>query len=172
MTALFKIIKKNLKLLIRSKSSALIIILGPLLVIFLVGIAFDNISQYSLKIGTYSESYSDLSDSLIAKLTDKDFRVTKFNTEQACIEKVKTSHTHACIVFPKDLEIVAGKTSEVVFHVDYSKLNLIYACFNALKKLNEVMFLASNCGLGQVALSTLVSAIDKFKDEFLKRIRK
>ena len=41
-----------------------------------------------------------------------------------------------------------------------------------LKKLNEVMFLASNCGLGQVALSTLVSAIDKFKDEFLKRIRK
>ena len=55
MSALLKIIKKNLKLLIRSKGSALIIILGPLLVIFLVGIAFDNLNTFSLNIGTYSE---------------------------------------------------------------------------------------------------------------------
>ena len=60
---LLKIIQKNLKLLIRSKSSALIIILGPLLVIFLVGIAFGNISKYSLNIGTYTESYTDITNS-------------------------------------------------------------------------------------------------------------
>ncbi|MCD6221907.1 NADH-quinone oxidoreductase subunit NuoF [bacterium] len=40
-----------------------------------------------------------------------------------------------------------------------------------LKQLKEVMFLTSNCGLGQSALCALVSAIEKFEDDFLKRIK-
>ena len=89
MHALFKIIQKNFKLLIRSKSSALIIILGPLLVIFLVGIAFGNISKYSLNIGTYAESYTDITNSFVEKLKEKEFRVQKMATEEECVEQIK-----------------------------------------------------------------------------------
>ena len=71
MHPLFTIISKNLKLLIRSKSYALIIILVPLLVIFLFVKAFDNIVKCSINIGTYSSSYSDLSESFIEKLKEQ-----------------------------------------------------------------------------------------------------
>jgi len=105
LTRLFKLIKKNFKLLIRSKSSALIIILGPLLVIFLVGVAFDNLNKFSLNIGTYSDSYSDLTESFTTKLTENNFRVQKISSEQECINLIKQGKLNTCIVFPKDLII-------------------------------------------------------------------
>ena len=67
MKNVFRIISKNLKLLIRSKSSALIIILAPLLLILLVGIAFDNANAYGLNIGVFSQSDNENVDLLIDK---------------------------------------------------------------------------------------------------------
>lgn len=136
--ALFNLIKKNFKVLIRSKSSALIIILGPLLVIFLVGIAFDNINQYSLNIGTYSESYSDLTESFITKLGEQNFRVQKIDSEELCVEQIKQGKLHTCIIFPPDLTIETEKMNEIVFHVDYSKINLIWMVLDTIStKLKE-----------------------------------
>jgi len=129
---LFKIIKKNLKLLIRSKSSALIIILGPLLVIFLVGIAFGNISKYSLNIGTYAESYTDITNSFVEKLKEKEFRVQKMDSEESCIEQIKLGKLHTCIIFPPDLTLDSNKENEIIFYVDYSKVNLIWMILDAL----------------------------------------
>ena len=132
MTALFGIIKKNFRLLVRSKSSALIIILGPLLVIFLVGIAFDNMNRFSINIGTYSEGYSDLSNSFIDKLKNSDYSVQKIDSEQLCVDQIKSNRLHTCIIFPKDLTIESGKVNEIVFHVDNSKMNLVYAVLDTL----------------------------------------
>ncbi|MBW2965514.1 ABC transporter permease, partial [Candidatus Woesearchaeota archaeon] len=132
MSVLFKIIKKNLKLLIRSKSSALIIILGPLLVIFLVGIAFGNISKYSLNLGVYSESYTELTNSFIEKLEDKEFRVQQIDTQELCIEQIKLGKLHTCIIFPPDLTVESDKINEIVFYVDYSKVNLIWMVLDTL----------------------------------------
>jgi len=126
MFSLFKIIKKNLKLLVRSKSSALIIILGPLLVIFLVGIAFDNLNKYSLNIGTYSESYSPLTESFITKLEGNKFKVQKISSEEECIDLIKKGKLNTCIVFPKDLKLGSDRINEIVFHVDNSKINLVW----------------------------------------------
>jgi hypothetical protein len=53
------VIWKNLKILFRSKTSALIVIFGPLLVVYLVGIAFDNSNSYRVNIGVFSEGYND-----------------------------------------------------------------------------------------------------------------
>ena len=136
--ALLKIIQKNLKLLVRSKSSALIIILGPLLVIFLVGIAFGNISKFSLNIGTYAESYTDLTNSFVEKLKEKEFRVQKIDTEELCVEQIKLGKLHTCIIFPPDLTLESDKVNEIIFYVDYSKVNLIWMILDALStKLEE-----------------------------------
>jgi len=126
MQTLIKIIKKNFKLLIRSKSSALIIILGPLLVIFLVGIAFDNLNKYSLNIGTYSEGYSDLTESFITKLQENNFKVQKVDSEENCVNMIKQGKLNTCITFPKDLTLESDKVNEIVFHVDNSKINLVW----------------------------------------------
>ena len=161
MRTLLKLIEKNLKLLIRSKSSALIIIIGPLLVIFLVGIAFDNLNQYSLNIGTYSESYSELANSFIAKLQEKEFKVQKIDSEELCINKIKQGKLHTCIIFPKDLTIEPGKMNEIVFHVDYSKINLIWMVLDTLStKLKE-----RSSELSMDLTSALLEKIETTKNE-------
>ena len=68
MNKLFTLIKKNFKLLIRSKSSALVILVGPLLIMMLTGLAFNNTNIYNINIGIFSEGYTNLTDSFIEKL--------------------------------------------------------------------------------------------------------
>ena len=81
MYKLIEIIKKNLRLLIRSKSSALIVLLGPLLLILLISMAFNTTSLYDINIGTYSGSYSELSNSIIEKLNQDEFNVIKIDSK-------------------------------------------------------------------------------------------
>jgi len=127
-----KLIRKNLKLLIRSKSSALIVIFGPMLIIFLVGLAFDNANAYSVSIGAYSDSFNELSTTFLDKLGNENFGITKFSDEISCINAVEQGDTHLCIVFPGDFEYGAKSANDLVFHVDYSKINLVYAILDTV----------------------------------------
>jgi ABC-type multidrug transport system permease subunit len=128
----FKIIKKNIKLLIRSKGSALIVIFGPLLVIFLVGIAFDNSSAYRVKIGAFSEKYSDMSDSIVKQLDNKQFSVTRYKTQEECIEAIKQGNVHTCMVFSPDFTFGKNSSNQIVFNIDYSKVNLVWMILDTL----------------------------------------
>ncbi len=133
MNVITKIIKKNFKLLTRSKSSALVIILGPLLLIFLVGIAFDTSNTYNLNIGIYSPEYSNVTDSFVDKLSEKNFNVKQFDSEIKCVDEIKQGRTHTCIVFPRDLSFDdKNVTNEITFHIDYSKINLVWAIVDTI----------------------------------------
>jgi ABC-type multidrug transport system permease subunit len=133
MISLIQIVKKNLKVLLRSKSSALIVIFGPLLLIFILGIAFDNSNTYALNLGVYSTDYNDLTLSFIEKLREKEFNVQKVDNEQTCVHMIKEGRLHACIVFPKDLTIDKKDLSnEIQFYVDYSRINMIYIIIETL----------------------------------------
>ena len=132
MKTILRVIQKNIKLLVRSKGSALIVIFGPLLLIFLVGLAFDNSNAYSVSVGTYSEKYSDLSTSILNQMNEKGFKVTKFNSENECTEAIKQGTVHTCMVFSKDFEIGKDMNNELIFHIDYSKINLVYMILDTL----------------------------------------
>ena len=127
MNKLLTIIKKNFKILIRSKSSALIIIFGPLLLILLVGTAFNTASLYDIKVGAYSETYSELSESIITKLQDEQYKVIKTESQDNCINGVKSGIYHLCVIFPPNLEIKEGAENLVEIYVDQSRMNLVYA---------------------------------------------
>ncbi len=124
------IIGKNFKLLTRTKSSALIIILGPLLLIMLIGAAFNTANVYGVRIGTYTSSYSALSNSLVDELSKKKFTVQKIESERACIDSVKRSIIHVCTIFPADLSLKNG--GDIIFYVDNSRMNLVYMVLDAL----------------------------------------
>jgi len=161
MIALLKIINKNFKLLIRSKSSALIIILGPLLVIFLVGVAFDNLNKFSLNIGTYSEEYSELSESFITKLEAQEFQVKKIDSIEDCTDQIKQGKLNICVVFPKGLVIEAEKSNEIEFHVDNSKINLVWMVLETISsKLDE-----RSSELSTDLTANLLNKIDLTKNE-------
>lgn len=123
---LLEIIKKDIKMLLRSKTSSLIVILGPLLIIFLVGIAFDNTGYHNIKIAAYSPIYSDLADSYITRLSSQSYRVFKTESELVCVDAVKKGTYHACIVFSSDLVVSKDLESEIKIYIDNSKLNIAW----------------------------------------------
>ncbi len=120
------IIKKNFKILIRSRTSALIVILGPLLIIILAGLAFNNMASYVVKVGVYSTNYNELTNSFIDTLKERNYQIKKFEMSEVCVEAIKQGDIHACIIFPDDFRIEGDKTNEITFYVDYSKTNLVY----------------------------------------------
>jgi len=129
-----KIINKNLKLLLRSRSSALIFILGPLLLIMLVGFAFNSIGTRNMDIGIYSESYSEVTLSFVKEIADGPFRTLQFKSEETCIENIKKGTVTACVIFPPDLDITDTNIEEIMFYVDYSKLNVVWQVMDRIKK--------------------------------------
>ncbi len=132
LTKLKKIIEKNLKLLLRSKSSAFIIIFGPIILITLLGLSFGNTQQYTLNVGVYSPSYNEFSQLLLVKLNQRGFSVTKEPAESLCIEHVKTRDSNVCMVFPADLQVKDDVSQDITFHVDFSNVNLVYNILSAL----------------------------------------
>ena len=83
----------------------MIILLGPLIIIFLVGAAFNTSSLFNIKIGAYSDSYSELSESLMNELGDKQFQVIKIESKEKCLQGLKDNEIHVCAVFPPDLQV-------------------------------------------------------------------
>lgn len=156
MKKLFKLIGKNFKLLARSKSSALIIILGPLLIMLLAGLAFNNTNTYSMNIGVFSEDYTNLTESFIDNLKTEQFAVLRTITEQACINKVKEGHFHVCLVFPPNLSLSQSQ-NQLIFYVDYSKINLVWMVKNTItSKLSE--------SSSKLSLNLTTSIIDKLQE--------
>ena len=90
----------------------------------LIGFAFNTTSIFDIKVGTYSSSYSELSDSIVTKLQDDKFRVLKIDSEETCIEKIKSGDLHVCTIFPANLNIKS--TDKITFYVDQSRLNFVY----------------------------------------------
>jgi len=126
------LVKKNIRLLIRAKASSLIVILGPLLIIFLAGIAFDNTNLYAVKIGVFSEKYNDLSNSFIERLSEKQFKVTRFPLEEDCRSAIERGEVHTCVVFSPEFTMAKDNSNELSFYVDYSQINLVWSVLNAM----------------------------------------
>ncbi|MBW3001693.1 ABC transporter permease [Candidatus Woesearchaeota archaeon] len=126
------LVKKNIKLLVRARSSALIVIFGPLLVIFLAGIAFDNTNLYAVKVGTFSEQYNDLSNSFIDKLTAKQFKVVRYPDAVSCNKGIEIGEVNTCLVFAPDFTLAQNGSNAITFYVDYSKINLVWTILNVM----------------------------------------
>ncbi|MBW2997243.1 ABC transporter permease, partial [Candidatus Woesearchaeota archaeon] len=132
MVKIIELIKKNFKLLVRAKVSSLVIFIGPLLLVSLLGLAYSQSTTFTLTASVHSESYSDLSESLIEKMTNQNFRVLRQDSTDDCISSVKRLESQACIIFPKDMTTTNGQTNEVTFYVDYSQMNLVWLIIDVM----------------------------------------
>lgn len=131
---LLKIIKKNFKVLFRSKFASFIVIFGPLLVILLIGFAFENFNSYKINVGVFSETYSDLSKSYIVEMSDSsNFQVIKYLTKEECINEIKFGGIHTCLIFPNDFSL-STENNTLNFHVDPSNINLVWMVIDEVSK--------------------------------------
>lgn len=158
------LVQKNLKLLVRARASALIVILGPLLVIFLAGLAFDHTNLYAVRIGTYSQEYNDLSNSFIDKLTEKQFKVIRYPSEDFCISGIRRGEVHTCVVFAPDFTIGQNGSNEIRFAVDYSQMNLVWTVLNVM----TTSITARSIELSRNLTTVLLNAIDFTKKNVVK----
>ncbi len=162
---IFIIVQKNVKLLMRSRASTLIAILGPLLLIFFAGVAFDNTNLYSVKIGAYSSAYNSLSNSFISKLQEKQFKILQYPAESKCIDAIKSGDVNACIVFAPDFKPAQNMSNEITFYLDYSKLNLVWTVMSIM---NEQISSRSK-ELSANLTSEIIKSLDVTKRQIQKR---
>ncbi|MEK6937126.1 MAG: ABC transporter permease [Nanoarchaeota archaeon] len=164
-TAFLGLIKKNLKLILRSKSSATIFFLGPLIIVFLVSAAFNTSSLFNIKIGAYSDSYSQLSESLLTDLGQKQFVIEKIETKEKCLDDLKNNLIHVCAIIPQNLEI--GSEENIDFFVDNSKINLVWIIIDAVSKRVST----KSTELSQQLASNLLSTLEKTETQLSPKIQ-
>lgn len=165
MIKLLSIIKKDLKLLIRSKGSASIIILGPLVVILLVGLGFNTANVYKINIGTYSPAYSDLSESILEELRSDQFTISKSSSQEECISSVKNGLNHICMIIPENLAVNPEQSKSITFYVDYSRINLVYAILDSISEKIETSSEAISLQLTQ----SLIDVVDKTNSDLVAK---
>ncbi len=158
---LFRIIKKNLKILLRNRSSAIVILIGPLLIVLLVALAFNNVgNSYKLTIGVYSDSYGESTESFISGLNEK-YSVEKFLDNTSCINSVKIGETHSCIIFPSNIILDDELQDEVILYVDQSRMNLVDALINRISEIIGINVESASKDL----TATLLDSISLTKSE-------
>ncbi len=133
------------------------------MIIILVAGAFNTSNLYDIKIGVYSDSYSELTDSLVTGLKDK-FSVIKLENEEVCINNLKFGKLHICAIFPGNLDI--GSKDEVKFYVDQSRVNLVWIIMDTLSKKVSMKTDELSLQLTTVIINTLNDARDKITSKY------
>lgn len=155
-----KVTIKNLKLLMRSKTSMLVIVLGPLMIMLLVGFAFNNNSVSNLNIGYYSNGTSELSTSFITTLSENpSFLLVNYSSEIQCLDMIQQGKVHLCVIFPENFSIANNKTNELVFYVDQSRINFVYSVIDTVSTKLDV----TSTQLSYQMTSDLISVITENK---------
>jgi len=94
---------KNIKIIVRNWTSLSLLVLGPLLLILLIGFAFSGEELHNINLGIISE---DKEIEHILNFTQGN--INYFEDAESCIEKIKESNVHICLEFSKNFI----KTSE------------------------------------------------------------
>jgi ABC-type multidrug transport system permease subunit len=162
MTKIPAIIAKNLKILMRSRVSSLIIIFGPLFLTLFVGLAFSNTSLTSIKVGVYAPTYNELVNSFVDKTIEAKLSVIKFETEEACADSIKYGTVNICMVFDKDFEVAktdsASANNMITFYVDPSQMNLVYSVIDLISSQVEMRREELSTELTEIIITTLENA--------------
>lgn len=163
-----KTINKNLKLLMRAKSSAFIVIFGPLIIILLVGLALSNTNTYELSAAYFSpDANNSLTESFVEEIRNNGYIVTKYDSNQSCIEKIKEGGAHTCIVFPANFEMSNEDANNVQFFVDYSRANLVYQIIEAVSSQFEMRTAELSKDLTEVLLTKITQTKGELDENVL-----
>ncbi len=115
------IIFKNLKRMIGSKVSMVILFFMPLSILLIIGGAYKNVGDLSIDIGFVSVDNSLISENLYRALEPQHFNILKLDSVDRCTVLLKQGKVDACIEL-----VTSGGKVEMFFYVDYSKINLVH----------------------------------------------
>jgi len=122
LTILYTTIKKDIQRLLSSQFNAGLLILGPLLLIGLVGFAFQDNSLNDVTIGVSGDtaSFADVEQRIQAE----GYTVRHYDNNQACISDNKDGQTGACLIFTDT------SPTTIRVYVDFSRSQFAAAVLN------------------------------------------
>ncbi len=128
MESIWLLTKKNLQLLLRSRSSALIVIFAPLLLILILGLSYDTQGKYAINIGISAPTFTEDVNAFVALLQEeKSFKIVQYeNSIEPCINDIKSGYIHTCLMLPESLSVDSNTPKEITFYVDPSRINLVW----------------------------------------------
>ncbi len=137
------IMQKNFKLVLRSRTSALIMLLGPILMMMIVGLALNTPAVERINIGYTFIDNQDLSEQFISQLYSNETKIIRYENIKECNKSIGTGEVHLCIQFPKDFRIENKRKNQIDFYIDNSKINIFRAVLDSIenkfnKKAQEV----------------------------------
>jgi len=166
MKSLWLLTKKNLKLLVRSKSSALVVFFAPLFIILLLGLSYNSTSKYGLNIGIYAPSFTSDVESLASSLQEQEYKIVKYTTSvDDCVKDIKAGLVHACVSVPESLSVDDNKQKEVSFYVDPSKVNLVGVIQDTLNEKFNLKSQEISKGLSNNLLTVVSDTKSKLEEQ-------
>jgi ABC-type multidrug transport system permease subunit len=155
------ILFKNIKVLFRSKSSALIVLLAPLLIVMIIGFGFSDANQNTISVGIFNAEESELSLRLIENLNTSENKLIFYQDEEQCVQSIKDGATVTCVIFPMGLSLDDESINEITFHVDESRINLVYKIISTLNANIDV----GNTEVTEEITTRLLEILKKTSDE-------
>ena len=132
--ALINIINRNIRLFLNSKLFLLLMVLGPLILIAIVGAALQDTSIKNVKAGIYkiSKDSGDFGESFIQGLRYESFNIQNELNEEVCKQKVRDSETQVCLVMTEQNE-----GALVDLYVDFSKPRIVWGIIGTIQSVVE-----------------------------------
>ncbi|MAG60428.1 hypothetical protein CL619_01445 [archaeon] len=134
----FSILHKDFKLILRSKSSAFTVFIGPVLIIALILFAFSSSTdEINFSIGVVDISSTEAStQDFILELEIEGYTIIQFEELDSCISQMESSNVNLCLDFPKNETVIdvvdvennetaSSTKKQISFYVDQSRINVV-----------------------------------------------
>lgn len=127
-------IGKNFRLMFRNWTTLALLILAPLILILLVGYAFNSDEMHGIKIGMIQSPGISL-DTFISNVSSY-ATVVKYDTVEPCIKDMVLEKTHICLTFRGSFSSGNFTTipgGEITFYNDNTRIKITTALISELK---------------------------------------
>jgi ABC-2 type transport system permease protein len=153
---LLTIIFKNFKILFRSKTSAFVVLLGPLLIIALISLALSNTEEFQINVGIIAQDNEGMTQQFISHLESGNYKLINYSTIDECTEEIRLQTTHLCISFPENFKIDnSDEIKEVQFYADKTRINLVESIVSSVKSTITVKSDEISLGFTENILETI-----------------
>jgi hypothetical protein len=132
MRKIIQVIKKNYKVLLRSKCSLFILLLGPIILTFLIGFFYFNSNTFAINLGLHSPDNSDFNLFFKSELENSKFSIFEYDSQLNCEDAIKSGVIHGCIFLPKEFSINDTSNNDLILKLDTSRGDIVAVTENLI----------------------------------------
>ncbi|MBI4151012.1 ABC transporter permease [Candidatus Woesearchaeota archaeon] len=150
--------KNHVRTLVRSRATVLTVLAVPLILLLIAGFVFDTNSLNRVRVGVWSSSASELSESIISTIQQESVTVHQYDTQEECVDAVKQGDQQACLAFVGTF--ARGASNTLNLYIDPSRTTLMYPL---LQSLESALAIRSD-ELGKDLATSVVTALQAIRE--------